>query len=226
MAELKDRLAEALEKSGKTKMELARFCGVSHPSVSNWFNGRTKELTSGNAIKAATFLGVSAQWLTTGIGSAEPSVRAVFQEDNTPEGFISIPEYTVTCGAGAAFAPTYEQATESKPAFYREDWFRSHHIKPENCKRLKVHGDSMVPILFDGDTILVDCSAQKIIAGKIYAFCFGDEVLVKRLFPQLNGGVLVKSENPSVPDETIAPGDMSLFYLVGRVIDRSGGGPF
>ena len=41
-SELKDRLAEALAQSGKSKIELARYCGVSHPSVTNWFNGRTK----------------------------------------------------------------------------------------------------------------------------------------------------------------------------------------
>lgn len=58
-SELKDRLAEALAQSGKSKIELARYCGVSHPSVTNWFNGRTKELTSSNAMKAAVFLGVS-----------------------------------------------------------------------------------------------------------------------------------------------------------------------
>ena len=49
---------------------------------------------------------------------------------------------------------------------------------------------------------------------------------VKRLFTKLDGGLLVCSENPSVPDEEVDASEMSLFYLIGRVIDRSGDGPF
>lgn len=227
--ELKDRLAEALEQAGKTKMELARFCGVSHPSVSNWFNGRTKELASGNAIKAAIFLGVNVRWLTTGEGDRESNgtVGAVYEEDGTPDGFVEIPEYEVDVGAGDCAEPTYEEATQAKRALYREDWFKSHGVKKENCRRLKVHGDSMTPILYDGDTILVDCThGQKILPGKIYAFCFSYSVRVKRLFPTLKGGLLVRSENPNELDEEIAPDDMNQFMLIGRVIERSGSGPF
>lgn len=224
--ELKDRLAEALEKSGKTKIELARYCGVSHPSVSNWFNGRTRELSSTNALKASMFLGVNLTWLTTGKGSMDASVSSIHNEEETPSGFVAIPEYRVEFGAGNRFGPTYEEITEAKHALYREEWFIEHHTKPQNCKRFKVHGDSMTPILFDGDCILCDCSPQKIVSGKIYAFGFGDEMRVKRLFTKLDGGLLVCSENPSVQDEVISPSEMNLFYLIGRVIDRSGAGPF
>ena len=225
--ELKDRLAQALAQSGKTKIELARYCGVSHPSVTNWFNGRTKELAASNAMKAAAFLGVNAEWLTTGRGEMlDNGITAIYQEEDIPAGFVEIPEYRVECGAGHRDAPTFEVATDSKRAIYRREWFEERHLNPEKCKRLKVHGDSMVPILFDGDSILCDCSVTHIVSGKIYAFCFGDEVRVKRLFTKLNGGLIVHSENPQERDEEISPDEMDLFYLVGRVVDRSGSGPF
>lgn len=224
--ELKDRLAQALSESGKTKMELARFCEISHPSVSNWFNGKTKELTSKNALRAALFLGVNVQWLTTGTGPMRGSVSALHDEEEIPEGFVAVPEYRVQFGAGNCFEPTYEEITEAKRAIYRRDWFLSHGTRPENCKRFKVHGDSMVPILYDGDSILCECSPQKIISGKIYAFGFGDEMRVKRLYTKIDGGLVVCSENPNVKDEEISPSEMSQFYLIGRVIDRSGDGPF
>ena len=225
-SDLKDRLAEALARTGKSKIELARFCGVSHPSVSNWFNGKTKELSASNALRAALFLGVNVEWLTTGKGSMESNVSAFHEEDSVPEGFVAVPEFRVEFGAGSRFGPTYEEITEAKPALYRLEWFHAHGTRPERCKRFKVHGDSMVPILFDGDTILCECSKQKIVSGKIYAFGFGDEMRVKRLFTKMNGGLLVVSENKSVPDETIEPHEMDQFYLIGKVIDRSGDGPF
>lgn len=225
--ELKDRLAQALAQAGKTKIELARYCGVSHPSVTNWFNGKTKELAASNAIKAAIFLGVSTEWLTTGKGNMnDGSVSALHDEDDVPAGFIEIPEYRVECGCGDRAAPTFEEVTDAKRAIYRVDWFDDHAVSAKNCRRLKVTGDSMVPILFDGDSILCDCAPQQIVSGKIYAFCFGDSVRVKRLYTKLNGGLTVHSENPQEKDEEISPEEMSQFYLIGRVIDRSGSGPF
>lgn len=226
-SELKDRLAQALALSGKSKIELARYCGVSHPSVTNWFNGRTKELTSGNAMKAAVFLGVSVQWLTTGKGDMKSgSVTALHDEDTVPEGFIEIPEYRVEFGCGDRCNPSFEEVSESKPAIYRLQWFRDHGLNPAHCKRLKVSGDSMIPILFDGDSVLCDCSSKTIISGKIYAFCFGGSQRIKRLFIKLNGGLIVHSENPNEQDEEIAPDEMDQFVLIGRVVDRSGSGPF
>ena len=156
----------------------------------------------------------------------KPTVGSICEEEETPDGFVSIPEFRVEFGAGSRFGPTYEEITEAKRAIYRRDWFISRGTKPEHCKRFKVHGDSMVPILFDGDTILCECSQQKIVSGKIYAFGFGDEMRVKRLYTRLDGGLLVCSENPQVKDEEISPSEMSQFVLIGRVIDRSGDGPF
>lgn len=225
--ELKDRLALALQKSGKTKIDLARFCGVSHPSVTNWFNGKTKELAASNAIKASIFLGVSTEWLTTGKGNMTAGqVDAHYSEDDIPPGFVEIPEYRVTFGCGTRFGPTFEEVTEAKRAIYRQEWFAEHGTKNKYCKRFKINGDSMAPILFDGDSILCDCSPQQIVSGKIYAFCFGETWRVKRLFTKLNGGLIVHSENPSEKDEEITPEEMSQFSLIGRVIDRSGSGPF
>lgn len=226
MSELKERLAVALKNSGKTKLALAQACGISHPSVSAWFSGRTKTLEASNAIKAAQFLGVSATWLTTGKGEMNAAVGAVVEGEGIPAGFVAIPEFSIDCGAGSCCAPTFEECSESKPAYYRAEFFIEHRTKPESCKRLKVHGDSMIPILYDGDTILVDCAQSRIVSGKIYAFCFGDEVRVKRLFTKLDGGILVRSENPDVPEETIPASDLDRFFLIGRVIDRSGSAPF
>lgn len=48
--------------------DLARFCGISQPSVSNWFSGRTKQLKGEPLLKAARYLGVRPEWLADGSG--------------------------------------------------------------------------------------------------------------------------------------------------------------
>lgn len=67
-SELKDRIAEALAESGKSKAELARYCQVAPASVTAWFNGKTKSLDAVSAIKAA------------GVGE-------IYEEESTPDGF-------------------------------------------------------------------------------------------------------------------------------------------
>lgn len=75
---LKDRIAEALEESGETPAALARACGVSAPSVTDWLNGDTKTLKALPAIKAARFLKVSVYWLIEGTGAKR-------QDEKPPE---------------------------------------------------------------------------------------------------------------------------------------------
>ena len=235
MSTLAERLCESLEQAKtsaphKSKSGLARFCGIKSPSVSDWFSGRTKKLEYSNVVKAAEYLGVSAEWLQTGEGQMHaPSVGIVStDEDETMEniGLIGIPEYRVTFGCGEFPEPTYEELTESEKAWYRPEWFQQRHINPNNCKRFKVHGTSMEPMIWDRDTILVDCTPQEIYDGKIYAFCVNGQMRVKFLFPRLDGSILVRSFNPDVKDEVIDACDMNTFRLIGRVRDRSGGSFF
>lgn len=228
-SDLKTRMAEALQASGKTKSELARFCGVSQPSVTAWLNGKTKSLDAGSALKAAMLLGVNALWLATGKGDKTGGVTPISDDEPAPDGFIEVPEYEISFGAGDCAAPTYEETTETRRALYREDWLKGQGVRPQDCRRFKVRGDSMIPILYDGDKILCDCLPdQKIISGKIYVFCFGDSVRVKRLYTKLNGSIVVHSENPAEQpqDEVIDVQDLDRFILVGRVIERSGSAPF
>lgn len=64
---LKERLERALsETPGLSKAGLARACSVAQPSVSNWFDGRTKNLEGGNLLSAARYLGVTPEWLASG----------------------------------------------------------------------------------------------------------------------------------------------------------------
>ena len=228
--ELKERMSLAISRAGKTKTDVARACGVSRPAVSKWCTGGSKDITGAAAIKVAAYLGVNAEWLLSGRGEmvdGEGNVGAFYADDEIPKGYVAVPECQVEGGAGDCGEPAPDEVEDAKSALYREDWFKEHGVKVEHCKRLKVRGNSMAPILFDGDAIRCDCTpGQRVQAGKIYAFCFGNGLRVKRLYPKLNGGLLVKSENPDEPSEEILPDEMTMFNLIGRVIDRSGSGPF
>ena len=62
------KLAMSRRKPKATQRALAAVCGISAPSVSEWFTGQTKVIMGDNAVRAARFLGVNVRWLTTGEG--------------------------------------------------------------------------------------------------------------------------------------------------------------
>ena len=47
----------------------------------------------------------------------------------------------------------------------------------------------MEPLLWDGDTILVDCGAKEVLDGKIYAFMIRGSMRVKILHPLCAVGI-------------------------------------
>lgn len=63
---LQDRLREAREKHGLSARALAKEAGVSAGYVGLIESGAKKNITAETAIKLATALGVSVQWLLTG----------------------------------------------------------------------------------------------------------------------------------------------------------------
>ena len=54
--------------SKKTKAGLARACGITAPSVNDWFSGKSQSIDGKHLTKAAAYLECSAHWLSTGQG--------------------------------------------------------------------------------------------------------------------------------------------------------------
>ena len=65
-------------------------------------------------------------------------VGAYHEDDPVPEGYVSIPEYRITFGAGSCEPPTIEEEKNARKALYRQDFFDAHNVKAEDCKRYKV----------------------------------------------------------------------------------------
>ncbi|WP_420997614.1 XRE family transcriptional regulator [Cupriavidus sp. 30B13] len=157
-----------------------------------------------------------------------PSVIALHPDDGAPEGGILVPEYRVSFSAGDGQQIAYDIIEESEPASYRLSWFQKAGIKPKHARRFKITGDSMEPLLYAGDTVLVDTGEDdptRIVDGKVYAIRYGNDLRVKRLFRQLDGTLILRSENPAYRDEEVAP-ELAEEHitLLGRVRDKSGAG--
>lgn len=224
-----DRLNLLLAQKGMTHAALAGKIGVSRQAVQKWASG-SSEPKGTNLIRICQFFGVSTNWMN-GLEDEDKSpangrVVAFDPEDQIPDGYVAIPEYRIEFGAGSKEPPTIEIERNSQAALYRLEFFHSHNIKPEHCRRYKVSGNSMEPTLNDGDTVLVVNQVERIIDGAIYVFSVRNEMMIKRLYRRANGTIVIHSDNDDgrYVDEVMTPEDQEreCFRIYGRAIERSG----
>ena len=237
MSTLAERARYARKRAGLKQVEAAAAIGCSRGTVAMWETGATQNI-EGYLLPAAKVYKVNPDWLDSGKGSddypwdarAVPvrafSVEAVeSDEDFDPsiEVWVQGVEVEVSGGNGRIvpeFVPTqYRQR-------YTLKWFHEKGANPDNVKVMRVRGQSMERTLFDKDKIAVDLANTKIVSNHVYVVIMGDEARVKRLFRAADGRIRIVSDNADkalFPDEFVED-DASGFMVLGRVIDRSGGG--
>lgn len=87
-------------------------------------------------------------------------------------------------------------------------------VRPEAASMIRVEGDSMEPVLSDGDEILVDRDRREVRGrGGIFVIRIEHVLLVKRLRPAV-GAIEVISENPAYPVRRCRLGEVE---VIGRV---------
>lgn len=160
-------------------------------------------------------------WLDSDHSRPE-AVEVWSRPEDLPEGvFALVPRVPVQLSAGPG-AHSVEGST-LPPLAFREDWLRRKRVTSRgNLRVCEVRGDSMLPYLMDGDVVLIDTGQTSLTDGEVYAVRFGDDVRIKRLFRRIDGGVLLKSDNPAFPEEAIQPADLERLHLLGLVLWRSG----
>ncbi len=158
--------------------------------------------------------------------ASKPNVIAVHPDDPLPDGFLYIKESTIAfSGGNGQVSPVIELVEESDPVTYSVKWFRKKRINPAYVRRYRVTDQSMEPLLFDGDTILVNHAETTVRDGFIYAFRYGDDLRVKKLFQRLDGTLTLRSINPAFADEVVpAALVQEHISIIGRVRDKSGSG--
>lgn len=227
---------DAHDKTGKA----ADLLGVTSATFNNW---RSRGVSQAGIVEACKRLGISPTWLADGEGDMIPSagtstlspltggggqrVTALSASDDHADDYIQIRESEVRFAAGNGRTAHYDELAESVPATYRLEWFAKEGINPDHARRFKVHGDSMEPFLYDGDTVLVHLGETTVIHGKVYALRYGDELRIKRVYKKLDGGLILHSDNPDyLPrDEELSPAMVQEHIsIIGRVRDKSGTG--
>jgi phage repressor protein C with HTH and peptisase S24 domain len=129
--------------------------------------------------------------------NARPKAAGTLQEQRAgyDDGeFVSVERYDVSAAMGNG-EEVFEERLLGALKF-RRDWLRTRGIEPGNARLLDGHGDSMEPLLFDRDLILIDKGAATNWGDGVYCIRMDGRLMMKRL-QRMPGGVKIISENSS-----------------------------
>ena len=166
-----NKIKELRKRAKLSQLELAELCGVHQTAVSQWEQGRTNPDTD--------MLVALSQIFHTSIG-------ALLGLD-TPDDPIMIPVKGFVQAGEMTFIPD-------------EDVCEFAAISPELARRgeycaLRVHGNSMYPLFYDNDCVIVRVQSDADDNDIVVAVEGRERATIKRLKKQENG-ILLIAENP------------------------------
>jgi len=219
--ELKDRLKKARKYSGMTQTAVSqKIEGMSQASYSELERGESK--STSKIIELASLFGVNPVWLGTGKGEMISSEST--NGDDNPYNLVKIPilDARAKCGPGA-----YNDDNPAILGFHEfpEEYLRSKGLPLDGDGLYIINGDgdSMAPSIPDKTPLLVNTKEKdfdSLITGKVYVFCANGSVVCKRVFINLDGTIVLHSDNPdknTYPDQVVDRKVFDDFSVIGRL---------
>lgn len=196
-----ERIARAIQVSGKKKGEIASLCGVANSAVTQWITGESKSLRPENLYALAKATGFRAEWLAIGEGDERDA-----SESNISPAAQSTKSFRYPVVSWVA-AGAWAEAVEPYPAGISDTYEFSEYDAKGPAFWLTVKGDSMTApagqSITEGTLILVDTEAE-VAPGKLVVAKLPDsnEATFKKLVSD-GGRLFLKPLNPSYPIEAV-----------------------
>ncbi len=215
-AEIIARIKYLMKEMGVRQVQFAQRIGVDSSNLSKYLNAHMP-LSDSFLNRLVVNLGVSKEWLLD--GTDLPFGKAVVKIDSgTAPGKAAeagTPVYDVDATAGTASGRNELFASENIVG-----WVNLPNVSP-HCRIVRVSGDSMAPVIMDGDFVAVRevTNPNQIYWGQIYIIQLDDFRLVKYLRRHSDPNMVVlRSENPNYDDIDIRRTDIHSLLLVQHVL--------
>lgn len=140
-------------------------------------------------------------------------------DDWSLDGYVPIPVLNVEVSAGVGRYPLDQQVKCYNA--WRTSYISGRGLNPANLFEVLVVGDSMEPVINDGDYVLVDTSQKSVGGGAPYVLRINDDLLVKYVQRMPGGQIQISSANSAAyPAYTVSEKDVGQhgFQIWGRVI--------
>lgn len=205
-----ERLNTILE--GASVRSFARDAGISDGTLRSVRKGSSPTLETLLAIASAANVNVG--WLAAGEGPMRPEGAQKPDESK----FISVPRVDVNLAAGSGVLNGDHIETQEQIPFTKEFFGgKLGRSSNEGLIILTAKGDSMDPLIADGDLVMVDRKRNELSDG-VYAFVYGGMARVKRIRPTIQGDVELISQNPEYEKELLNRSSLEDFHIIGKVV--------
>lgn len=190
-----------------SQSELAKELGINRSGITH---ARNKNHIPDNwIIKLYRRFRLNPEWIETGVGKV-----FLHRETTGDAEFRHIPKVAARLSAGTGSFDT--EADVSEYLSFATAWL-SRKGEANSMVAMEVFGHSMEPVIREGDTVLVDQSQTRILAGAIYAVGVEDTILVKRLEKHPDKLVLC-SDNKDFSPIYLARDEFSKVRILGKVV--------
>ena len=221
-AEIIARIKYLMRELGVKQVQFAERIGVDTSNLSKYLNAHMP-LSDSFLNRIVVNLGVSKEWLLDGtdLPFAKSTVRI-----ESPDSRIALPSDPNAPSAGI---PVYDVDATAGSVSGRNELFSSENIvgwvnlpnMSPNCRIVRVSGDSMAPVIMDGDFVAVRelSNLSQIYWGQIYVVQLDDFRLVKYLRRHTDPNMVVlRSENPNYDDMDVRRSDIHELLLVQHIL--------
>lgn len=192
------RIFEARKRRKISRKEIADFLQVHETTIKRYEDGNTKKLPTDRLEKIAKYLNTSIEYL---IG---------WEEEQKPQG-VKIPVLgTVPAGIPISAVEDILDYEEIPKSWENQGEFFG----------LKIKGDSMLPILTDGDIVIVRKQSTADNGDTVIAMVNGDDATCKR-YERSNNGIMLIPNNSSYTPTFYANEEIASLpvTIIGKVVE-------
>ena len=207
------RLLALSQERGVSLAALSELLGR-NPSYLQQFirKGSPRKLEEQDRATLARFLGVGEEELRE---AKEISyVNTARRRD--PGEWVQVPRLDLGASAGPGTIAGGEGAFDTFR--FSRRWLAEQGLESAELSAIRVEGDSMEPLLNDGDEILVDRSPRAFRDG-IHVVRLGETLMVKRVASAGSGRIALLSQNLAYPPVEVAAEEVE---IIGRVVWKGG----
>ena len=203
----RERLSELARERGNSLAALSRMLGRNATYLQQFISkGSPRKLEEADRRKLAQFFGV---------GEAELGAPEDLSYESRGE-WVEVPRLPLEASAGPGAVGAAEIAFD---AFrFSRRWLREQGLEPALLSSIRVLGDSMDPLLRDGDEILVDRTPRPFREG-VHVVRLGEALHVKLLQVVPPDRLRLISQNAAYEPVDVAMADVD---VVGRVMWKGG----
>lgn len=197
--------------------ELARLTAIPRRTLEYYLTGESEPKIA-RCVDIARAAGVDLSWLATGEGEMRAAAPALGESDD--DIYAYVPLYDARCSSGSG-AWNERARILTHLAFTRYS-LRKKGLNPSNLACLRNDGDSMIGLLADDDTVMIDLSRDSLEGEAVYVILLDDHLYAKRLQRQFDGSVHIISENKAYSTMIVPKHLTDGLEIVGRVVWAGG----